>query len=143
MADIISELASKSGVSNDLAKKGIGAVLSFLEEHIPAERFSNVLNAVPNANGMMAAAETGQESSGGFFSTVSDLAGKVFGSAGGPAALVSKLTQLGFSAEQLQRFIPALIDFLESKLTGDVMNKITALIPLGAKAGIANREEGE
>jgi hypothetical protein len=143
MADIISELASKSGVSNDLAKKGIGAVLSFIEERIPPDRFSNVLHAVPNANSMMAAAEAGQESSAGFFSSVGDLAGKVFGSAGGPASLASKLTQLGFSPEQLQRFIPALIDFLESRLTGDVMNKITALIQLGAKSGIANGEEGE
>jgi hypothetical protein len=134
MADIVSELANKSGVSADLAKKGIGAVLAFLKEKIPAESFSKVVNTIPGADSLMAAAsEGGQEASGGIMGAVSGIAGKLFGSAGGATELVSKLTQSGFSADQLQRFIPRVIDFLKSKLPGDVMNKITALIPAAAK----------
>jgi hypothetical protein len=61
------------------------------------------------------------------------MAGKLFGGAGGATELVSKLTQFGFSADQLQQFIPRVIDFLKSKLPSDVMNKITALIPAAGK----------
>ena len=82
---------------------------------------------------MAAAAETGQEPAGGILSTVSGLAGKLFGGAGAAMALVSKLTQMGFSADQLQQFLPTALDFLKSELPGDVMNKITALIPSGTK----------
>jgi len=134
MADIISDLAAKSGVSADLAQKGMGALLSFVKEKIPAESFSKVTGAIPGADTMMAAAaEEGQEASGGIISTVSGLAGKLFGGAGGASELVSKLTQFGLSADQLQRFIPTVLEFLKGKLPGDVMNKITALIPIGGK----------
>jgi hypothetical protein len=133
MADIIEDLAGKAGVSADLAKKGMGALLSFLKEKIPAESFSKVTRAIPGADNLMAtAAEKGAEASGGVLSAVSGLAGKLFGGAGGASALVAKLTQLGFSADQLQRFIPTVLEFLKGKLPGDVMNKITAMIPIGS-----------
>lgn len=134
MADIISELASKAGVSSDLAKKGMGALLSFAKEKLPADSFSKVLSAIPGGDNMMAtAAETGPEPSAGVLNTLSGLAGKLLGGAGGATALVSKLTQLGFSADQLQNFLPTLLEFLKSKLPPDVMNKITSLIPIGTK----------
>jgi hypothetical protein len=134
MADIISELASKSGVSSDLAKKGVGALLSFIQEKLPADSFSKVLSAIPGGDNMMAAVgETGPEPSAGVLNTISGLAGKLFGGAGGATALVSKLTQLGFSADQLQKFLPTAIEFLKSKLPPDILNKLTSLIPIAAK----------
>ena len=133
MADVIEDLAGKSGVSADLAKKGMGALLSFLKEKIPAESFSRVTRAIPGADNMMAAAaERSSEASGGILGAVSGLAGKLLGGAGDASALVAKLTQFGFSADQLQRFIPTVLEFLRGKLPGDVMNKITAMIPIRA-----------
>jgi hypothetical protein len=133
MADIISDLAAKSGVSPDLAKKGMGALLSFMKEKVPGDSFAKVTGAIPGADSMMAAAaEKGQEASGGVMSAVTGLAGKLFGGAGGAPELLSKLTQFGFSADQLQRFIPTVLGFLKTKLPSDVMNKITAAIPIGA-----------
>jgi hypothetical protein len=134
MADIISDLAGKSGVSADLAKKGLGALLSFVKEKIPSESFAKISGAIPGAEGMMiAAAERSPEPSGGVLGAVTGLAGKLFGGVGGAGALASKLTQLGFSPEQLQSFVPTVLEFLKGKLPGDVMNKITALIPLSGK----------
>jgi hypothetical protein len=134
MADIIGDLAARSGVNTDLAKKGLGALLSFVKEKVPAESFSKVTAAIPGSDAMMAAAaEKGQEASGGILSTVSGLASKLFGGAGGSSELVAKLTQFGFSGEQLQRFIPTVLEFLKGKLPADVMNKITNLIPVGGK----------
>ena len=49
MADIVSELASKSGVSTDLAKKGLGALLSFVKKSLPADSFSRFSSAFPGA----------------------------------------------------------------------------------------------
>jgi hypothetical protein len=134
MADISADLAAKSGVSADLVKKGLGALLSFVKEKVPAETFAKVTGAIPGADTMMAAAaEKVPEASGGILSTVSGLASKLFGGAGDASELVAKLTQFGFSAEQLQRFIPTVLAFLKGKLPAEVMNKITALIPEGGK----------
>ena len=133
MADIIEDLAGKSGISADLAKRGMGAVLSFVKEKVPAESFSKLTRAIPGADNMMAAADEGSpEDSGGVLGAVTGLAGKLFGGAGGASALIAKLTELGFSADQLQRFIPTALAFLKGKLPENVMTKITALIPAAA-----------
>src|SRR5262249_52084429 len=128
MADIITDLASKSGISPDLARKGLGGVLAFFQSKLPADTFSQVSAAVPGADSMMAAAQAGQESSGGILSAVTSAVGKLFGG-GGAAEMVSKLTQLGFSAEQLQAFLPRVLDFFKGKLPGDVMSQVSGLMP--------------
>jgi hypothetical protein len=53
MADSISDLATKEGVSPDMAGKSVGAILALLKEKLPAGRFSQVLSAIPNANNLM------------------------------------------------------------------------------------------
>jgi hypothetical protein len=127
MADIVADLASKAGISPELAKKGLGAVLSFARQKLPQEAFTKVMGAVPGADGMMDAAESAEESSGGVMGAVGNLAGKIFGGSAG--ALISKLGQLGFSAEQVQRFVPAALEFIKNKLPPDVANKLAALLP--------------
>jgi hypothetical protein len=129
MADIIAELASKTGVSAEQARQGLGTVLSLVKEHIPAESFSRLTGAIPGADRMMAAAQEGTDESGGILAKVSGMAGKIFGGGSGATALVSKLTQQGFSAEQIQTFIPSVFEFLKNKLPGDVMKKLDDLLP--------------
>jgi hypothetical protein len=135
MADFISELASKAGVSTDLAKKGVGTLLALLKDHIPAEGFSRIAAAVPGADGMMAAAREDEgKSSGGIVGAVTSMAGKIFGGGGG-AAVVAKLTQLGFAPDQLKSFLPNVLEFFKDKLPADLMKQVSGLIPTGEKVG--------
>ena len=135
MADFISELASRSGISADQARKGVGVLLSYLKEHLPAEGFSKLASAVPDSDTMMAAAPTGEEASSGVVGAITSAVGKLFGGDGGAAALAGKLSQLGLSAEQLQKFIPNLLAFLKSKLPEDVVKRIGALMPVEEQVG--------
>jgi hypothetical protein len=129
MADVVTELASRSGVSPDLAQKGLGAVLAFLKEKIPAEAFAKVSNAVPDADGLMAAAEADQkESGGGMLGAVTGAVGKLLGGSGS-GALVAKLTQFGFAPEQVQKFLKNALDFLKDKVPGDVLKQVSGLFP--------------
>src|SRR5262245_39242984 len=80
VADFISELAARTGVSPDLAGKGVGAVLAVLKDKLPAGVFAQVQSAVPNADGLMAAAESSQGASGGgILGAVSGAVGKLVG----------------------------------------------------------------
>ena len=133
MADFISDLAAKSGVSPDLARKGVGAVLAVLKDKLPAGAFAKVQAAVPNADDLAAAAPPPQEGSGGVIGAISGAVGKLVGGGGGAAALMERLTQLGFSPEQLQKFLPNVLEFLKSKLPGDALKQITALLPIPTK----------
>jgi hypothetical protein len=134
MADMLSELAERAGVSAEMAKKGLGALLAFLKGHLPAADFSKVAGAVPGADAMMSAAEAGEgESSGGLLGAAAAAVGKLFG--GGAADLVAKLSGAGFSAEQAKSFLPAALEFLRGKLPANVAEKLAALIPAEAAAG--------
>jgi hypothetical protein len=135
VADFISELAARTGVSPDLAGKGVGAVLALLKDKLPAGVFTQVQSAVPNADSLMAGAEPSQATAGGgFFEAVSGAVGKLVGGGGAAAGLVSRLTQLGFSPEQIQRFLPQVLEFLKSKLPPDAAKHLTSLVPAGAPA---------
>jgi hypothetical protein len=129
MADIIADLARKAGVSEDQARKGLGAVLAVCKDKLPADVYSKMESAVPGADDAVQAAEAGQEGSGGgILGAVSGLAGKLLGG-GGASALVSKLSGLGLSADQLKGFLANVLAFFKSKLPEDAMTKVKALFP--------------
>jgi uncharacterized protein (DUF2267 family) len=129
MADAIAELARKAGVSEDQARKGLGAVLAVCKDKLPADVYSKMESAVPDADDAVQAAEAGQEGSGGgILGAVSGLAGKLFGG-GGASALVAKLSGLGFSADQLKEFLPKVLAFFKERLPEDAMKKVSALLP--------------
>jgi hypothetical protein len=128
MADLISDLAAKAGISPDMAKKGVGAVLTVLKDKLPANSFSQVQSAVPDASNLMAAAQAPQETpGGGILGAVGDVVSKLVG--GGAGELTSRFTQLGFSADQLKRFLPVVMEFLKGKLPPDVVKQAGALLP--------------
>jgi len=128
MSDIVSDLAEKSGISVEQAKKGLGAVLAFVKEHVPEDAFSQVSTAVPNSDQIMAAAGLEQES-GGIIGTLKEKIGKLFGG-GGVAALLSKLSSMGISAEQAKAFIPRVMEFLKGKLPDSITKQIAGLLPM-------------
>jgi hypothetical protein len=130
MADNITELASKCGISPDMAKKGLGGLLAAFKHVLPAESFAKVEAAIPGAPDMLADAQAqGAASSGGVLAAIKDMAGKLFGGGGNPEALAAHLGQLGLSHDQVQCFIPHAVEFLKNKLPPDLMKHVSALLP--------------
>ena len=128
MSDVVSDLAAKSGISTEQAKKGLGAVLSYAKQSLPEDAFAQVSAAVPGSDQIMAAAGPHEESSGGVIGAIKNAAGKLFG--GGGAALLSRLSSLGLSAEQAQSFLPRVMAFLKGKLPESVAKQVGGLLPL-------------
>jgi hypothetical protein len=130
MADNITELASKCGISPDLANKGVGALLAAFKHVLPAESFAKIEAAIPGTPDMLADAQAhGAASSGGVFAAIKDMAGKLFGGGGNHEALAAHLGQVGLSPNQVQSFIPHAVEFLKNKLPPDLMNQVSALLP--------------
>ena len=128
MADLINDLASKAGISPEQAQKGLGAVLGFLKNHLPADVYTKVSAAVPGGDGA-AAAEPPAEERGGLLAGLTGAVGKLFGGGGAAGELVAKLSKLGFSGEQLQAFLHRVLESLKGKLPEDVTQKISGLLP--------------
>jgi len=128
MSDIVSDLATQSGLTPDQAKKGLGAVLSYFKESVPEEDFAKVKEAVPGSDQIMAAAGPREEGPGGVLGAIKDVAGKLFGG-GGASALITKLSSLGISAEQAQAFLPKVLELLKGRLPDSVVKQISGLLP--------------
>jgi hypothetical protein len=134
MADSVSDLAAKAGVSPELARKGVGAVLALLKDKLPAGTFAQIQSALPNADSLMASAESSEgDSGGGILGAVGAAVGKLTGG-GGAAALASRLGQLGFSPEQLEKFLPTVLEFFKSRLPADAAKQLSSLMPAGEPA---------
>jgi hypothetical protein len=129
MSEHLSELASKSGISLEQAKKGLGTLLAALKHSMPEETFNKIAAAIPGTDQMLAAVPAEEGASGGILGTMKDLASKLFGGGGGAAALAKHFGEMGFSADQIKSFLPNVVEFLKSKLPPDLMKHVTALLP--------------
>ena len=135
MADVVSELANRTGIPPELARQGLGAILALLKDKLPASVYGQIQSAIPDAAGLVSAAPAAAPAAGGVLGAVAAAAGKVLGGSGGDAAaLTSSLTQAGFSAEQLEKFLPAVMEFLKGKLPEDTMRQLTGLLPAPAES---------
>jgi hypothetical protein len=135
MADVVSEVANRTGIPPELVRKGVGAVLALMKDKLPANVYSQIQSAVPDAAGLVSAAPEAAPPAGGVLGAVTAAAGKLLGGAGGDAAvLTSRLTQTGFSAEQLEKFLPAVMEFLKSRLPENTVKQLTGLLPAFAES---------
>lgn len=130
MSDIVNALSSQTGIGIDQIRMGLGAVLKVLQGHLPPDLFSKVEGAVPGAGEMISASESAGSEGGGLVHAVTSLAGKLFGGRGAAATdLLTKLGHHGFSADQLQAFLPRVIEFFRDKLPPEVLEKVEGLLP--------------
>lgn len=134
MMDQLTSLASQVGISPETARKGLGALLTFIQGHLGPEGFGKVQAAVPDTPGMMTSFELEKESPG-LLGTVSDLAGKLFGGRAGEVAdLLSMLSRAGLDAGQIQAFLPKALEYLRNNLPADLLDRIQAILPAAAKS---------
>ena len=130
MADIITELASKIGISPETAKRGLGTLLAALQHVLPAESFAKIEGAIPGAANMLADAQAqGEAPTGGILGAIKDMAGKLLGGGGDAAALAAHFGKLGFSPDQVKHFFAQVVEFLRSRVPPDVMKHVSALLP--------------
>lgn len=130
MADIVSALSSQTGIDGAIVKKGLGALLTFLQKSLPPDLFSKLQSALPGAPEMLADHEANGGASSGFLSMVSGLASKLFGGDTGHGAhLLADLSHAGLSADQIEKFLPQAFELLKEYLPPELLNKIKALLP--------------
>jgi len=131
MSDFISTLASKSGLDNAMAEKGVGALLSSLKGNLSSDVFSKLSSAIPDGGNILQkfSAST-QAADSGAASTLAGLAGGLFkGGSSNALSLVEQFTKAGFSMESIGKFVPVVLSMLQSKLGPDIMKTVEKQIP--------------
>jgi len=132
MSDPTTEVATRTGIDPGTVQKGLGALLTFLKEHLGADIFARVESAVPGAPGMMQAYESGQESgSHGILGSLASMAGSLLGGKGGEVAnLLGMLTKAGLDPGQIQSFLSGAVEHLQGILPADLLERIRAAVAL-------------
>jgi uncharacterized protein (DUF2267 family) len=146
MSEIVDRIASQTGISSDLIQKGLGAFFSFLKKELGEETYTEVESSVPDAAHALKTFETAPEASGGsgsLLGMVSDLAGKFLGGkTGAGAELLGSLSKLGFKPEQIESFLPRILELIKAHLSPELVQKIMAALPaLAAMFGPGAKQE--
>ena len=128
MNEILRILAQHLNISEDTARKGLGAIMHFLNDYLPANLVAQLQSNVPESNELAAHFEANKQP--GVMSTVAGLAGNLLGGQTGEASKVASLLgQAGLSANQVTSFFPKAVELLRDHLPPEIFAKIVGLIP--------------
>lgn len=113
---IVTQLASQVGVSEQQAGGGIGALMKYAQQSLDQEQFAKVANALPELAGLLESAPAIDQDS----TTVTQLStllgeSDTADTAKKLANLHNSLDKLGLNSEQIRQFIPVVIDYAKSK----------------------------
>jgi hypothetical protein len=132
MSDTANALSSETGLSADMVHKGLGAILSFLRQHLGEETFERIQAAIPKGTEFLNRFESAPEADGGggLFGTLTGLASKFLGGeAGELSKLLESFAKLGFNPEQIEAFLPRALAFIHSHLPADLVQQILSKFP--------------
>jgi Protein of unknown function VcgC/VcgE (DUF2780) len=133
MDELLKKLSEQTGLDLSTATNGLGAVIAFLKEHLPANMFGQVTEAVPEANGLIDTFEANKVAptgGGSMVAAVTGLVGKLIGQGGGAGAaeLLKMLGAAGLSVGQITSFLPKVLELLQAHLPADLLEKIKELV---------------
>ena len=115
--DLITTLVDTLGITKDQAKGGSGALFQNAKDNLSADDFQKVSDAVPDMDEYLAAAPAAETKSGlggALGSSLSSLGGDA-AKAGSMLDLTSAFLKLGMDSGTLGKFVPVVLDFVQSK----------------------------
>jgi hypothetical protein len=118
---LVQMLSSNLGVTEKQASGGAGSIFNLAKQKLGAQDFTQVANAVPGIDKMMAAAPKA-EGAAGMLGGASSLLGGSTQSVSGVAGLAGSFSQLGMTGGMVSSFIPIILNYVKSSGGEPVMN---------------------
>ena len=131
MQDLIDSLVGQLGVTSSQAQGGAGAIFKAAEERLGAGQFDQLLGNVPGVKQLLSHAPTaggGGGLLGGLASMASALGGNSDMAQG--AKLLAAFGSLGMNKDTLMKFIPVVMQFLESHGGSELVSNVRAALKL-------------
>jgi hypothetical protein len=116
MDELIERLVANVGVDRPTAEKALGIMLDFLAKEGPPDQVQTLLQKMPGADALIAAAREG--GGGGFF-----------GGMGGIMGVGSRMMAAGLNMGQIQGITRETIAYAREKAGEDVVGSIVDSIP--------------
>lgn len=124
MEELLARITQATGLDQATATKAIGIILAFLQKEGPQAEVSQLLAAIPGAEGAIA-----QGSEGGGGGGLMGMMAGMLGGGGGVMALGQQLMGAGIGMGQMQPLGRELFAYGREKAGEDVMGPIVGAIP--------------
>ncbi|MES9999824.1 MAG: DUF2780 domain-containing protein [Candidatus Thiodiazotropha lotti] len=129
MMELVQQLISGAGVSQEQAEGGAGLLFGLVKDQLSSGDFSQVTNAVPGIESLIDAAPS--EDSGGLGGLLGGVASAIGGEQlGNMASLASGFSKLDLDAGMIGKFVPIVLSFLQSQ-GGDGLSGLVAKVLQG------------
>lgn len=141
MNDVLGRIAAQLGMSPDQAQAGAGSVFQLIRESASKMDFDQLVQAVPQASSWMkkaagvqaAPAATPLGGLGDLLGQATEMFGGGSGGAGGGLAgvgqVIAVLSKLGIDPDTAAKFLPMLLQFLQSKAGADLLGRLAGSVP--------------
>jgi hypothetical protein len=121
--ELVDLLSKNLGVTGHQAEGGAGVLFKAAQDKLGAGEFGKLLGGVPGISDLMKKAPAAGGGGG-----LGGLLGGIAGSMGGNAALIATIvggfSKLGLSADDAKKFVPVIMQFLQTKVGPDVVKKL-------------------
>jgi hypothetical protein len=126
MMELVQQLVAGTGVSASQAEGGAGLLFGLVKEQLSAGDFAQVAEAVPGVEGLIDAAP---ESGGGLGGMLGGVASALGGQElGNLASLAAGFSKLDLDAGMIGKFVPILLDYLQSQGGGDLVSRVKGVL---------------
>ena len=127
--ELVQQLISNLGLSEEQAQGGAGLLLGLLKDELSETDFAQVSGAVPDSEGLI---DKAPEAGGGLGGLLGGVAASLGGSQlGDLASLAGGFSKLGLDADMIGKFIPILLSFLESEGGEDLAGIVSKVLEGG------------
>jgi hypothetical protein len=121
MKELVDLLSKNLGVSGAQAEGGAAVLFKAAKDKLGAPEFDRLLSGVPGLPDLMKKAPA---AGGGLGGMLGGLAGALGGNAALIGTIVSGFGKLGLTTDHAKKFVPVILEFLESKVGPDVVSKL-------------------
>jgi hypothetical protein len=129
MQDLISALVSQLGVTKEQAQGGAGAIFKAAQDRLGGGEFDKLLGGVPGVKDLLSKAPA--TIGGGLGGMLGGLASKMGGGDMAQAMqLLSAFSSLGLNKDTAMKFVPVIMQFLESQGGPELVAKVRASLKL-------------
>jgi hypothetical protein len=128
-AGLTDALMSSLGVSQKQASGGAGSLMKYAKGNLSKDDFSKVSSSIPDMSSILAAAPAATKAAGGGLGGIGGMASALGGdSVAGLASLASSFSDLGLSADMIQKFIPTILEYVKGTGGSDVMGLLAGAL---------------
>jgi len=125
--ELISQIAGQFGIDNDASKSVVGKVIEMFTSQFDGDQRSDILSKLPGAEELISevsGAAAGGSGGGGILGGLAGAASSMLGSGGSALEIGSILKSAGLDLDQAGPLVKMVIEFIQGKVGGDVVNSI-------------------